>query len=191
MIVDTGSNITIVWPDVVERVGKALKIVPVKTSLRTVSGEAVHVQGIGEIAIQIGDHQAVHDIWVAEITDPCILGLDFLVANYCHLDMAGAFLSIGREEILLSKVTKGGEDPKCRKVVMRETVSIPPRSESIIPGKVDGNFCRSWAEIGPTKGKAASFLVARTVVDKCSACTRLKSDRSLPVYKSGDMCGNL
>ena len=117
MIVDTGSNITIVRPDVVERVGKALKIVPVKTSLRTVSGEAVPVQGRGEIAIQIGDHQAVHDIWVAEITDPCILGLDFLVANDCQIDMAGAFLSIGREEILLNKVTSAGEDPKCRKVV--------------------------------------------------------------------------
>ena len=165
MIVDTGSNITIVRPDVVKRVGEALKIVPVQTSLRTVSGEAVPVQGREEIAIQIGDHQAVHDIWVAEITDPCILGLDFLVANDCQIDMAGAFLSIGREEILLNKVTKVGEDLQCRKVVLKETISVPPRSESIIPGRVDGNFCQSWAEIGPMKGSTANFLVARTVVD--------------------------
>ena len=73
------------------RVKETLKIVPVKTCLQTVSGEAIPVLGHKEITIQIGDHKTVHDIWIwIEITDPCILGLDFLVANDCQIDMAGA-----------------------------------------------------------------------------------------------------
>ena len=141
MTVDTGSNITIVRPEYYHcspnRVEETLKIVPVNTCLRTVSGETIPVQGRGEITIKIGDHKTVHDIWIAEITDPCILGLDFLVANDCQIDMASDYIKVGREEILLNKVTKVGQVRQCRKVVLKETISVPPRSESIIPGTVD------------------------------------------------------
>ena len=87
------------------------------------------------------------------------------MANDCQIDMDGDYIKVGREEILLNKVTKVGQVPQCGKVVLKETISVSPRSESIIPGTVDGDVAQTWAEIGPIKGSTANFLVARTVVD--------------------------
>ena len=66
------------------------------------------VKGRGEFFIQIGDHRIVHDIWVAEITDNCILGLDFLEANNSQIDIGGGCITIG-DEITLNKVANLGE----------------------------------------------------------------------------------
>ncbi len=79
MIVDTGSNITVVRPDVLRRVAKdvVLDVHTVDSCLKTVTGETTAVRSCGRVNLQVGNFQTVHDVWVAEIENECILGLDF------------------------------------------------------------------------------------------------------------------
>jgi hypothetical protein len=54
MVIDTGSNITILRPDVLGRVSKDVDIdvQPVDSLLRTVTGETTPVQSRGKLAFQ-------------------------------------------------------------------------------------------------------------------------------------------
>ena len=106
MIIETGSNITILRPDILKRVSKdvVLDLHPVDSCLRTVTGETTPVRSRGRVVLQIGNFKTSHDVWIAEIENECILGLDFLVPNDCIVDMTEACLRIGTEEIQFQRL---------------------------------------------------------------------------------------
>jgi hypothetical protein len=170
MIVDTGSNITVVRPDVLRRVAKdvVLDVHTVDSCLKTVTGETTAVRSRGRVNLQVGNFQTVHDVWVAEIENECILGLDFLIPNNCVVNVAEACLHIGSEEVRLKRMA-ASKRPVCRRVVVAENWSVPPKSEAIIPGVLDrdGGPEEGWGELIPSQkhGLPKDMLVARAVVD--------------------------
>lgn len=83
-LVDTGSTAMLMRPDVVPR-GTLLE--PTVVNLRTVTGELAPMLGRGSVSIQVGDLSVDFEVWVAAVQDPCILGLDFLRAARCVLDL--------------------------------------------------------------------------------------------------------
>lgn len=96
IVVDTGSTVTIVRPDIVKRCKGMLfsdTVRPTKSLLRTATGDSALVNGRCKLKIKLGSTEILHDVLVADITDECILGLDFMLENNCSLDMvAGKFL---------------------------------------------------------------------------------------------------
>ena len=74
-LVDTGSTVTVVRPEVVP-VGTQLEDTAVQ--LRTVTGELAPMKGRGQMILTVGGRKMRHTVWVAEVQDACILGLDFL-----------------------------------------------------------------------------------------------------------------
>jgi hypothetical protein len=170
MVIDTGSSITILRPDVLGRVSKDVDIdvQPVDSLLRTVTGETTPVQRRGKLAFQVGNLKVVHDVWIADIENECILGLDFLISNDCVVDVQESCLRIGPEEIRFKRMT-ATKKPVCRRVMVAETLLVPPKSEAIIPGMLDGDGSseEGWGEINPSKepGLSSDILVARTIVD--------------------------
>lgn len=76
-LIDTGSSITI-WRDWVAAT-------PVHQ--RTVSGERVPIDGRGWLKLEHGVSSYCHEIWIAAVQDPCILGLDFLQGVGMLLDL--------------------------------------------------------------------------------------------------------
>ncbi|KAK7884629.1 hypothetical protein WMY93_027752 [Mugilogobius chulae] len=83
-LVDTGSTATLMRPDVVPP-GTLLE--PTVVKLRTVTGELAPMLGRGLVTIQVGEMSVDFRVWVAAVQDPCILGLDFLRAACCVLDL--------------------------------------------------------------------------------------------------------
>ena len=168
MIIDTGSNITVIRPDVLKRVAKdrVPDVHSVDSCSKTVTGETTAVRSRGKVNIQLGNFQTVQNVWVVEIENECILGLDFLVPNNCVVNLAEACLHIGREEVRLKRMTALGR-PVCRRVVVAKNWSVPPKSEAIIPGVLDGVLEEGWGELIPSQTGALpkDMLVARTVVD--------------------------
>ena len=65
-IIDTGSNITIVRPNILKDVKFEQKIVPVETYLRTVTGETAPVSGRAKLKFRVGDFESVQEVWLAE-----------------------------------------------------------------------------------------------------------------------------
>ena len=100
--IDTGSNISIIRPDVLSK-QEQIRIQPVTQSLRTVTGEKAPIQGRGDLHVRIGSQEAVHPMWIADIQDECILGLDFLELHGCMVDLRDSVLHISGEEVPLQK----------------------------------------------------------------------------------------
>ena len=98
-VVDTGSNITIVCPDVTE--ASSTRILPTKTVLRTVTGETTPVKGWGHLRVALGNCETKHDVWVADINEEGIIGLDYLMVNNCQVDLGGKLLYVGSDEVPL------------------------------------------------------------------------------------------
>ena len=73
---------------------------------------------------------------VAPVEAPVVLGLDFLRAHRCILDVDGCTLRVGGAVHACRSIT---DMPACYHISMTETVVVPPRSEMIIPGVVLGN----------------------------------------------------
>lgn len=88
-----------------------------------------------------GNQTTTRVMWVADIEQDGILGLDVMRAIALELllkeDRCEAKIRSKQEEI-----TRSGEEsqPCCRRVTVRKTLEVPPRSEVIIPGELDGHF---------------------------------------------------
>ena len=79
-----------------------------------------------------------HVFLVAGISDPVILGLDWLTENRCKLDFAsdGVIDIDGIEIPCVSKPDQHRSTP-CNVTAVGETI-LPPKSENILVGKVAG-----------------------------------------------------
>ena len=91
-IIDTWSNITILRPDFWKC--KTVEVTLEATFLRTVIGESVPVRGKTTVKMRLGNYEADHVIWVADVVDQCIVGLDFLLQHNCQVDVGNARLNV-------------------------------------------------------------------------------------------------
>lgn len=196
MIIDTGSNITICRPDVLKRSGGESKFVlhPVNVNVKTATGEMTPIRNKGNLEIRIGATAVNHDVWVADIENECIIGLDFLSLNCCLVDVPGQCLRIGKDEVPLKR-TYLESTPGCRKVLLAESCVIPPRSEALVPGKLDGAFStyETWGSVCPAGDGSFSkkILVGRTLVTLGNSAFPVRvvnvSDASLNVAKGSEL----
>ena len=84
--VDTGSNISIVRPDILKDVDRSV-LQPVHRYIRTVMGEQAPIHGKAQFQLGIGPLVVPQELWVADIQDQCILGLEFLYPNGCQVNL--------------------------------------------------------------------------------------------------------
>ena len=166
---DTGSNISIVRPDVLRGVSRDL-IRPVNSCLRTVTGERAPIHGKGQLQLRIGSRVIPQELWVADIYDECILGLDFLQVNGCQVNLRDQALVIGDEEVPLQKSSTTSTQICCR-VKLVEKVCLAPLSEAVIPVKIDrgqANYRVGLLEQAEAMSPVGGLLVGRTLVDLTS-----------------------
>ena len=154
-------------PDVLRRSPRDTPIRPVNSQLRTVTGETAPILGRASVPLTVGTFQTEQDMWVAEIADECIIGLDFLQHHGCQVDLKEGILHMGTEEVPLQKpqVT----EPTCCRCCATTSTIIPPHSEVVIPAKVDGEWRQSskWAVLLPEETTLArrGVLVGKSLVD--------------------------
>ena len=144
--IDTGSNISIVRPDVLQRSSATTSIQPVNSCLKTLTGEEAPIRGKGQLNLQIGTYVTPHEIWVADITDECIVGLDFLERHGCQVDLKEGVLHIGNSEVPLQKPQEfDGAVQLCCRAVVDSGIHLPPLSENIVPAKlINPNHADKW-----------------------------------------------
>lgn len=88
VLLDTGSNATLVRPDIVPTGA----VQPSNVQLRTVTGDLAPIRGRGMFQFKVGDLDVPYAVWVAGVQYTCILGLDFLQAISGVLDLGKGFL---------------------------------------------------------------------------------------------------
>ncbi|GFX74342.1 retrovirus-related Pol polyprotein from transposon 297 [Trichonephila clavipes] len=104
MIIDTGANVSIIWNDLAQKLQEKLIWTPPRVVLQTVTGEKIDIHGKLKVKIKFGDTTYQHAVYVADIADPFILGLDFLKEHGFTLDFNKNELRSIHEEVTIFKI---------------------------------------------------------------------------------------
>ena len=80
-----------------------------------------------------------HPVLVAaDVTQDCLLGMDFLGKHNCTIDLNGRSIKIGEEVVSLKSKN---ESSKVFRISLAETVVVPGCHEMILPAKFKGPVC--------------------------------------------------
>ncbi|KAJ8006814.1 hypothetical protein DPEC_G00111130 [Dallia pectoralis] len=90
-LVDTGSTVTLVRPDILP---SGVRVEQTDVQLRTVTGELAPMLGKCRLSVTVGGKTVLCSMWVAAVQDPCILGMDFLKTCGAQLDLAAGTLRL-------------------------------------------------------------------------------------------------
>ncbi|GFV03756.1 retrovirus-related Pol polyprotein from transposon 412 [Trichonephila clavipes] len=136
---------------------------PPRVVLQTVTGKKIDIHGKLKVKIRFGDTTYQHAVYVADIADPFILGLDFLKEHGFTLDFNKNELRSIHEEVTIFKIEHRTES--IRQVTANENITIPPRTEIIVPGYIGNDVSFNSGLIGTAENKANGLLIASTLVD--------------------------
>ncbi|KAJ8914247.1 hypothetical protein NQ315_003612 [Exocentrus adspersus] len=133
MILDTGSSHTIVKPNIVAHC--RIQNTDEDYQLETANGEVIPVKGVHLAEIRLGNSTFRQKVFVADITDDVLLGLNVMAEQNFILDLPQRVLKTNNEEIILNF-------PKIRALPIRtvkaiEDVEIPPQSEVVLEAICD------------------------------------------------------
>jgi hypothetical protein len=133
--IDTGSSIAILIFALLSCSETSLNnLRPVRSSIRIVSGEKVPLVGRGQMTITIANRQSIHDVWISNISEDIILGLDFMKLHRCQVNSEYSSFCVNGEYVSL--VCTGKNELHCFRIVFNSNVVIRSRSEIIIKGLV-------------------------------------------------------
>ncbi|KAJ8915941.1 hypothetical protein NQ315_016617 [Exocentrus adspersus] len=124
MIIDTGSSHTIVRPNIVAHC--KMQDTKEKYLLETARGEAIPVKGVHLAEIKIGKMTFKQKVFVADITDDVLLGLDVMSKDFL-LDLPRGIMKINNEEVHLNVVKT--EVIPTRRVRIVEDATLLPEPE--------------------------------------------------------------
>ncbi|GFU92310.1 retrovirus-related Pol polyprotein from transposon 412 [Trichonephila clavipes] len=162
MIIDTGANVSIIRNDLAQKLKEKLIWTPPRVVLQTVTGEKIDIHGKLKVNIKFGDTTYQHAVYVADIADPFILGLDFLKEHGFTLDFNKNELRSIHEEVTIFKIEHGTES--IRQVTANENITIPPRTEIIVPGYIGNDKGEVLATCSPVTCvcKSSSLLLSNS-----------------------------
>lgn len=168
-LVDTGATVTLVSETLYKKLPASVrpKLHEVNQTIMSANGTALCVHGKAEFNIGIDQLTYHNEAVVANLKADGILGLDFMKRNHCKVDVSNEVLDVnGHDKRMTIEGLLG-----CYRITAAKTVSITPRSELIVPGKVcvpEGSilpYCESIIEPVDKNIKQQSTLTARTVVN--------------------------
>ncbi|GBM41042.1 hypothetical protein AVEN_180948-1 [Araneus ventricosus] len=132
MLVDTGANVTLLRTDLAQKLKEQLIYTAPSISLKTATGEKTEIRGKLDASLECGSRKFHHRINVADITDPCILNLDFLQKFNFTVDLEKNEIRTGEEKIPLFSASV--QHSKSCSVLAKKRTIIPERSECLIQG---------------------------------------------------------
>ncbi|KAJ8979132.1 hypothetical protein NQ317_016750 [Molorchus minor] len=100
MVIDTGSYHTIVKPNILAH----CKMKPTTNNfiLETAGGETLPVIGVHEAEFQLGRTVFRHQVFVANITDDVLMGLELMKKHGFQLNLQERSIKTGQDEIIIS-----------------------------------------------------------------------------------------
>jgi hypothetical protein len=157
----TGSGLSIVIPMEVNKecvsaiVDSAAQVTVISNDFfhcmknQPVVQETVKLKGAGQnhhmtasfaknVQLLIGGHNYVWDIYIAPITDDCILGLDFMIQHKAVVDLENNTFSMNNCTIpALLKKNQKGENYQVSRVYLANKIVVPPNSVVFAKTKFD------------------------------------------------------
>ena len=128
------------------------------------------MHGKTTVKMRLGNYESDHVIWVADIVDQCIVGLDFLLQHNCQVDVGNALLKVGPEEVPMRRGNVS--EIRCCRVVLQQEEIVPANSETLLSGKftrgVNGEQelgqCESRKRTSTWRGLVSGTITSRSSI---------------------------
>ena len=180
-LLDTGSNISIVHQSVLDLLPHAPKVRKTPVRAKTASREDLPLLGRVVLCFHIRGMPVNLNVFVSNQIDvPCLLGLDFLQACPCVIDLKSSRLILTPSASVRSV---SAEAVSVGRLVTSSSVSIPPGRESVLracapncdyvgPAIIEPSIEISGLEFVPTlihvEGSSVPFVVRNVTADHIS-----------------------
>ena len=103
MLLDTGSSVTLVHKKLLGKLSKNIVIEKFSEPIVSANGELLDIVGKCRLRICLGGIDVVHSVLVAaDITQECLLGVDFLAANKFKINFEDRTLEVNGKATALS-----------------------------------------------------------------------------------------
>ncbi|GBM33146.1 hypothetical protein AVEN_83662-1 [Araneus ventricosus] len=157
-------NVTLLRTDLAQKLKEQLLYTGPNISLKTATGEKTEIRDKLDASIECGSRKFHHRIYVADVTDPCILGLDFLKKFNFTVDLEKNEIWTGGEEIPLFSAS--AQHSKSCSVLAKKRTIIIARSECLIKGvpEVPEQFRYTVTDF-PSQVSQKGILVTAALVD--------------------------
>jgi len=130
--------------------------------LQMASGETIPVLKEALVELTLGQRALRIWVFVAEVTDEFILGLDVLWAYDASVDLGRHLLRLGQEEVTL---WRPGTQPKSARLSLDGDEVIPARCERVVMPRLEAPLGATNVLIEPSqKCSRDGVLIARTLV---------------------------
>ncbi|GBL88230.1 hypothetical protein AVEN_117811-1 [Araneus ventricosus] len=126
---ETGANVTLLRTDLAQKLKEQLIYMASNISLKTTTGEETEIRGRLDASIECVSRKFHHRNYLADITYPCILGLDFLQKFNFTVDLEKNEIRTGGEEIPLFSAS--AQHSKSCFVLSKKRTIIPAPSECL------------------------------------------------------------
>ena len=136
-VIDTASQVTVISEGVYQRLPAQPPVhefVYLRGAAKTGRMKAKLIRGV-ELAIDGISYQS--NVYVAPISDDCLLGLDFLKAHNCIIDMIRNTMSIDTQTIPIAIQQDLPEQSTSCRLVTSERIVLKPRSVTCTPCKIE------------------------------------------------------
>ena len=165
-VVDTGAEVTVMSESAYFRIPEVIRPRLYQAQRNLIVAEAgrkMRTSGVADISVQIGSLQFEWSFYVAPIVDDILLGCDIIDDKDITINTRRG-LQVGGDWINCDVARRSD---KIARVLLNETVTIPPDTEVILPGRsvnpeiLDTRYC----SIEPVVEDERNILVARCLVD--------------------------
>lgn len=178
MLVDTGSNVTIMKTEVFKKISNIseIEVTEVNSTLVTATGESSPFYGKADLLIEIGNHKMQHSVLLADIKNDVILGVDFMEKHKCDVLLSKNCLSINGHKVQCFQISDLNV-PTCCRIAIDQQVTVPPESEMIVQGRPIDTLSKGKncvLETAPSFNEKSGLLVAKALVDPCKGLVPIR-----------------
>ena len=156
-VIDSAAMVTLIQRDLFSVIFQPREFGPVCVPTG-IGEEPMHGQLVHNFPIKVGSQTFLHTVCVASIKDKCLLGLDFLTATGCKLDLVKNYLKVSGERVPV-KLEKSPVLEKYR-VNVSKRMAIPPHTVGYINASLEEPMdCPFIFEPAPTDKVLLSHVV--------------------------------
>lgn len=129
-VVDSAAQVTVVSQGIWKQMKRPQQVAETVLLQGAAKGSSMEAQVVKDTHLQIGGNKHLWTVYVAPIQDDMILGLDFLRAVGCTVDLARDSVNIRGEEIAgVIKRNPTGQEYQISQVFIKKKLVVPPNTE--------------------------------------------------------------
>lgn len=188
-LIDSGSTLSVCHPSVYRNIPgeNRPELLSHGGQIRVADGGLVDVEGQVELELTVDTGRNFRmDFVVADVEAPMVLGLDFLREYNGVLDVCAKSLTLNG---YTCQCKSDDELPTVFRVTVAETVTVPPNSEMLLPGKlsVKPQFATGVFEVNPKMLEKKPIFLAKMVAHTNTGIVPLRvmnpTDEPQVIYK--------